>query len=367
MAKIIRLRDRSQIEEEASHWVAYFDGGRVSADKTRQFQLWVTQSPLHEEAFERLSKVWYELDHLGLAKETLCKARHDKQENRTSRAKKVRGKRRRYLAAASLALLFSMGIFTQEEYWPHTAVLGVSDDGPVFSTRIGEHRQLTLPDGSTVQLNTATEIEVGYDDGTRLVRLLRGETFFEVQSRDPRPFIVRAGTGEVRAVGTAFSVYLAKDRVEVVVAEGQVAIVPNIGTPQPVSQSEPLEQPSNTRPVAAVRAGQSALYNEEAAAIEDLGAEQIRRMLAWREGMLAFQGETLEEVVREVSRYTPTAIRIGDPAIGKLRIGGYFQTGETEDLLLALERGLGINATRLPSGEIYLSRVASRPKAPSQN
>lgn len=71
---------------------------------------------------------------------------------------------------------------------------------------VGEMPVVTLEDGSVVQLNAASAIAVEFTEKRRVIRLLRGEAFFQVAHGADRPFTVMAGTTSVTALGTAFDV-----------------------------------------------------------------------------------------------------------------------------------------------------------------
>src|SRR5690606_15341012 len=75
----------------------------------------------------------------------------------------------------------------------------------VFTTLHGEQRTWRLPDGSTLQMNTDSELAVRYGAGLREVEIRRGQAYFDVAA-DPRPFRVRAGTTLIEDIGTAFDV-----------------------------------------------------------------------------------------------------------------------------------------------------------------
>ena len=94
-----------------------------------------------------------------------------------------------------------------------------------FQTAIGEQAAVALPDGSSFDLNTNSRIWVDYSQRQRVIRLERGEAYFKVAHDTHRPFWVRAGDYWVRAVGTAFNVYLRPTGVEVTVSEGTVKVV----------------------------------------------------------------------------------------------------------------------------------------------
>ena len=109
-----------------------------------------------------------------------------------------------------------------------------------FQTAIGEFRQVGLNDGSTIDLNTDTAIDVDLSRGGRIVELHRGEAFFDVAPDPNRPFVVRTATGEVTVLGTKFNVSINNGETLVTVLEGhvQVAAAPDAINQQGSSTAE---------------------------------------------------------------------------------------------------------------------------------
>jgi transmembrane sensor len=247
----------------------------------------------------------------------------------TARAGASRGEASRFKSlftsrlAASVAILAAVGIGGMGAWY---AVERSAVD--VYSTHVGEFHRVSLSDGSTVALNTDTEVRVRYRNKTRHVELVRGEALFEVAKNPERPFDVEAGDTTVRAVGTAFSVRLhdedRDEQVDVVVSEGRVAINP------------PSKQTYAAGSVATVRNGRV-----RATTIE---AEDITGKLAWTTGRLVFQGEKLSDVVDEINRYNPRKLLVADPDIAGLRIGGTFQATDPDGFARALDRTFGIKS-----------------------
>src|SRR5205814_1675147 len=86
----------------------------------------------------------------------------------------------------------------------------------------GEQRTIQLADGSTVELNARSKVHVHLTDQRRDVTLIEGQALFRVAKDSRRPFVVRAGDAEVRAVGTEFDVYKKQSETVVTVVEGRV-------------------------------------------------------------------------------------------------------------------------------------------------
>jgi transmembrane sensor len=178
----------------------------------------------------------------------------------------------------------------------------------------------------------------------RRVLLAHGEAFFEVEPSDDRPFVVATEFGYVRVTGTAFLVRLEDTGLEVVVKEGRVEL-----------HEQGVDNSGGTL-VADLEAGEVAIVDQSGSAlIDEIGPEKMVRKLGWRDGMLMFDGESLDEVVREVSRYTSVNIVIETPALREQRIGGYFKVGEVEDLLGTLESDFDIEVHRVDDNNIRLA------------
>ena len=207
-------------------------------------------------------------------------------------------------------------------------------------------------------LNTNSRAKVAYSPERRTVRLLNGEAYFTVTPGAERPFIVYAGNGMVRAVGTAFSVNIKPEGVEVTVTEGSVEL--NALGDYPAKNPTPADNSivdENIDRAAILKAGQSATVAQTIQQVETIEQEQMDMKLSWQEGLLRFSGDSLEEVVAEVSRYTSLSIEIRDPKLHDLRIGGIFKVGEIEKMFEALEAGFGIRAERVNENLVVLSSV----------
>jgi len=202
---------------------------------------------------------------------------------------------------------------------------------------------VALPDGSSFDLNTNSRVEVDYSQRTRVIRLERGEAYFKVAHDTHRPFWVHAGDRWVRAVGTAFNVYLRPTGVEVTVSEGTVNVV------NAAADESPPSDASYTKSAASVTAGEQADAHGRADVIHALDKTQLSRLLAWRKSSLYFQDEPLGDVVDELMRYTTLKIEIADDSLRQLPVGGTFQTSPegAEALLRMLQDGFGTKIRRI--------------------
>src|SRR5450631_3166237 len=223
-------RTHPAIIAEASAWFIEFRAGDVNGDARARFIEWLRRSPEHIHAYLEISGVWAELptsdpegkiDIVAL----LARARGEpdvialsadgRRSASVPSAVKPRTVWRLRRAVAALAAVVLLAVVT-----------AVFLDGSIlsgsYSTGIDEQRTVQLLDGSTVELNARSTIQVRLTEHQRDVTLLEGQALFRVAKDKQRPFVVRAGDAQIRAVGTEFDVYKKQTATVVTVVEGRV-------------------------------------------------------------------------------------------------------------------------------------------------
>jgi transmembrane sensor len=212
-----------------------------------------------------------------------------------------------------------------------------------YGTGLGEVRRVPLSDGSVVALNTQSAVDIAMRPTVREVALARGEAWFKVAHDNKRPFIVSAGGIRVRAVGTAFSVRRRDDGVLVQVTEGVVETW-TIG-----EENRRVE----------IKAGSRAYVAEYEAPQSFPAAADIERSLAWREGQIVLQGQTLDEAAAQFNRYNAKKLLITDPHLAAEKLVGQFRATDPTTFAGAVATTLG--ATVDEEGDtIRLSRSVPR-------
>jgi transmembrane sensor len=234
----------------------------------------------------------------------------------------------------------------------------------MYSTAVGGMRELTLPDQSTVTLNTNTCIGVAYAPSMRTIVLPYGEaTFHVVHDPERRPFFVRAGTSrKFEAVGTDFNVrVLSPDHVELTVADGAVRVLYSNDS-LPETPAEARLRANWTLDDTTVGPLHTALVEPGMQFVRKLDVSDLHTLLAWQQGLLFFDGTTLENVLAEVDRYTTTQFVLADDQLRNIRIGGRFRTGDVEGLLASLRTEFMIGSRRDAQGRVVLSALGSSPR-----
>lgn len=344
--KVVPLPSSEEIKAEAAAWLTVLGRQDIAESDRRQFARWLGASDRHRAAFEELSAFW---DELEILKELDDIA--ESMEDEPPQPRPFFQRRSVMAVAASLAIFIAVGgIFYANQQ-------SRLDQRDTFATAVGEQRTIKLVDGSRIQLNTGSRVEVAYTSSERVVRLTAGEAYFDVERNPRRPFSVRAADGIVKAVGTAFTVRLRdNDAIEVTVEEGRVAIASV--SPRLTGDRESTGDDAARPPMVQLTAGQSAIFDERVDKIEHMEVPELNRKLSWRQGMLAYSGERLADVVADISRYTDVVIEISDPALGEKPVAGYFRVGEVEALLDSLELSFGLEVERVNDRLVRLSEAS---------
>jgi transmembrane sensor len=298
-----------------------------AADDWNAAYAWVAENPAHGFAFAKAEAGWELAERLN----ELPASQNDVPELQTvipqAEARPLIGRRRLLVGLATAAA--AIGVAS-------TVALRLFDTVDHYRTALGETRTVRLADGSLIHLNTNSSVEVALRDDIRSIKLLRGEARFDVAHDAKRPFIVNADGTLVRAVGTMFNVRLRTDVTELTVIEGIVAVR------------------NGDSAVRRIESGRSAAVRSGSIAVTHLEPAKIKQRIAWQDGMVEFEGDTLAQAVEEFNRYRATPLVIGDPEIASLRVGGAFRLDRSQDFVDALESGFAIRAVPGSDNSIIL-------------
>lgn len=338
---IVDFPDLQALEAEAAALIARLDQGDMAAEEIAEVRGWMAKSPQHRASLERMAAIWGASDILGGLRDYPP----------VEAVPEPKGVNRRYagIAAAFLFLAIGAGLYTTLSTTPK-AYQGA------YETARGEQREMSLPDGSNLILNTNSSIEINYSKSGREISLARGEAFFEVSKDAARPFRVSAGDGVVEATGTAFSVRLSEAKeIEVTVAEGTVALSAFSFEPEIHDEHSDARVATETEFIELV-ANQRAVFAQRVESLESVEDAALDRALSWRRGVLIFAGDPLNEVVDEITRYADVEIVIADPSLMERPVGGYFRIGEVDAMLRSLEAGFGVRVEREDEKKIILRK-----------
>lgn len=365
----IPFPDHKEIARKAAEWLAALDRG-LDEQEEQALHTWLEQRHEHAEALVKYASMWDLFDVLNPIADILpienyadeTRIQHAvstvvaKQQTGAEQAdqgianmadnKTIR--QYNYAIASSVVLmavlLSSWLVFLKQPDVPPIVAQH-------YKTKVGEQSSVSLADGSQLKLNTNSHISVLYSDQQRKVELLQGEVYFDVAKNPQRPFVVHTAYDQVTAIGTAFNIKLNNGSgTEVVVTEGKVKI--DSLRPALDGKTNTSQQAKNYAPVYLSQGEKVLIHQHEAQVSYE---QNLDSALAWRDGMLIFEGQTLNYVINEIGRYTPLSFKIVDKEIESIPVGGFFRTGDLEQLLGVLEQNFGIHHQR-KGNQIMLSR-----------
>jgi transmembrane sensor len=204
-------------------------------------------------------------------------------------------------------------------------------------TSVGETRSVALDDGSRLVLDSDSAVAVDFDAGARQLRVLRGAAWFDVQPDPARPFRVEADGVTATALGTAYAVDIRSGVTDVAVNHGVVEVA-RAGSV-----------------VAKLLAGQRIRMEGPAPAVESSDAQTEARY-AFRDGLLAFDGERLDAALSRIDRYLDQRVILLNGTDAGAPVTAVFPIGDAELALEALARSHHLRVRRWP-GLILIDRA----------
>ena len=310
---------QTRVRDDAAAWFVRLQEPAVSADEQQRFDVWLNEHPQHRDEFQLLQGLWSAADLLQAPR---LKALIDTPPSRRERRPLLR-----YAVAASvLAVAVGLGLFSGLN---HPA--GYSAE---FATALGEHKHVALPDGSVIDLNSRSRLQVRYEKDRRMIELTEGEAMFSVQHDSARPFVVEAGSGKVTVTGTRFDVRRDVTQTRVAVEQGTVKVQ---GRQAPDNEFISLTAGLGT-------------YVDAQGKVAAVYAVNPAELTAWRGGKLVFNNASLSEVAAEVSRYRQKPLTVANPTVANLRLTSVFKSDNTDALLKALPSILPVAVRTLADG-----------------
>lgn len=284
-----------------------------SADDLAALTRWIGEDTARRNLVRGLARVW---SGVGQPEEApVAPTPQAANDDTFDTALSARRGRSSGLIAASVALILMVGAALLLSA-PRQAV-----EEKRFATAIGEHKQVTLSDGTQVLLDAASSLSVEYDDDARVVRLAGGQAYFDVAHDPDRPFHVEVDGTDVRALGTEFNVALDGRSASVSLVDGSVLV-----SDLSVSKSLfGLIERDRREPIVTLRPGESF-------ARDSGGTAQVRRfdpatVSAWRDGRIVFEDLPLPRAVAIVNRYSRRPVTL-DPGLPATPMTGVFDAGD---------------------------------------
>lgn len=333
----------SEIRNQAAAWLVERDEGWDPSRET-EFNAWKSEDIRHELALRDLDATWNRLKRLRhLIDDPMLRPDPDM----LSTGFQKRRRRRTLLALASsfaAAIVVALGIWGAFDHWVGKETEATFVD--TYSTHNNDYKQITLQDGSVMEMNANTQARINFSEEQRQIILLSGEAHFKVEKDKSRPFLVYACSVTVKAIGTEFNVQFDQDEIHVLVTEGRVSVIP-----LPDEPSKTVDE-NFAWTVPELVAGDLATISKQGGHLvplmSKLEPEEKEEILAWKGPRLFFDATPLNEAVRQFNKHNSLQVKIEDDELQNLSIGGSFLVEDVEAFvrLLALDNSITVERTR---------------------
>lgn len=334
--------------EQAAEWLLTLQSEDLTPPQRAELVEWLCESPEHVAALFRICKVQRDLARFGKWRQIAplsraAPSRIMRLVPRRSVSPSLTG--RHWGRAAALAASVVIACLAG---WLGVARLSHQE----FSTQAGERREITLADGSVMDLSPDTDVAVRYRAHQRLLTLEHGNAIFHVAKDRSRPFIVAAARTRVRAVGTIFRVERTVGRVCVAVVEGVVAV-----------SEEPRfwhHGPGPAQPLPLL----SLAANEQVS----INVSGIISPVRWTHAVaaggksanrLTFEDQTVADVAQRFNSSNRMQIEISDPSLAARRISGTFPTDDPQSFVAFLQVAADVQVSQRDSTHILLGPASS--------
>jgi transmembrane sensor len=295
--------------EAAATWYVQLNDGAASEARTQAWQAWMQSSPEHAAAWARVEKLQQQWAMMPQQAALSCLGA-------------AQAQRRDVLKMLGMLVAVGGCSWFAVEQVPYRSMLAQQRTG------IRERRSLRLDDGSQLELNADTALDIHFDSKQRLIQLLRGEIIVQT-AKDPaqRPFMVQTAQGRVRALGTRFSVRQLPEQTRVGVMQAAVEVSPQ----------------RHANHALRLEAGQQVTFDfDRVGSARPLPAGST----AWVQGMLSVDDWRLGDFIEELGRYRPGVLHCAAEVHG-LKISGAFRIDDTDTVLENLGKSLPVKVRYL--------------------
>jgi transmembrane sensor len=341
----VRRTPPEQATLEAAEWIVQLRGDALSPKDRERFADWLRASPAHIREFLAASELWEvtaQVDpdrklssdpaalaatvaRLPVAAQAAAPPPLAAAPDAAPAAAVRRPWRGTMAAMAAGAAVIAVG-------W--LGLRGPADASRMLETAVGEQRSVALSDGSIVELNTNSAVQVALTAQERHVYMRKGEVYFDVAKDPGRPFFVHVGEILIRVVGTRFNVQQRDDISTVTVLEGKVTVdraVPAQDAPVVANGNAARAGTAPTAGVVVLQPGQQARFGGE----PEVAPRRVDtgNVIAWTDRRLVFDDAKLDDILDEFNRYNAPRLVVADPELAALRLTGVFRSNDPDSLL----------------------------------
>lgn len=297
----------SQVAEQAVHWLLEMQQGTLNPRQQAAWQQWLNAHSEHQRAWEQIQSVNQRLRGVP------SPLAHAALNAPTSPSRRQALKLLLIVGAGSAA---AWSLRQQHILPPLTAD---------YRSPVGQRRTVQLADGSQLQLNTGSAVDVHFDGQQRLVRLLEGEILLTARASQA-PLHVLTGQGLLSSQAARLTVRQFNDHTQLAVLAGQVEVMPNRYNGLALR----------------VDAAQQVNFTRKG---WDTPRPTDANSGAWADGMLVTAHMRLEDFLNELGRYRRGQLHC-DPHVANLLLSGSYPLDDSERILDLLEISLPVKVRR---------------------
>ncbi len=356
-----QISAKDDIEQNAMQWLLRLQSPELTDAEEQAFFAWLEISAEHQQAYIDAEAYWQQLgslkDYPVSNNEALANSAgvdHESVDQESINSPLATVTAITELKSAGLSPELKQGHESRQEsrrWYPHAIAasvillagwllfqfsVGLGHGSETYRSGIGEQRQINLSDGSSVILNTNSQIRVEAMSPSkpRLVYLDFGEVLFSVKSDPDWPFTVNTKNGAVRVLGTQFSVRADSTDTVVTVVEGKVALADSLIDNSATAPFNPYTTLIADQQLSIAQAAQGVSPDKVDA----------KSLTFWKEGRLVYNGVVLSQVVKDLSRYFDGEIILGDGVLGTKKVVAVIELQDKISTMAAIESAFNVVA-----------------------
>ncbi|WP_047533483.1 FecR family protein [Methylotenera sp. N17] len=321
-----QAQQKKTLRETAISWFLRMQQVDYDHPDRGQFEAWLMMSPIHQIAYEEVAKTWEVFD----STEDL-KSLDAAMEQKTFLDKKKRSNKITQsigsLLAITLIAFASLFAYRSWQAQPIMEVVKVAD--------IGQIKNEVLDDGTKLNLNANSELEITYFRDRRVAKLKRGEVIFDVARDESRPFIVDSGYGRITVLGTKFAVNRLQKLIRVSVDHGKVQVDAldttgaSLSAPLVITNGQVAEVHQNHPPTRTNQLASDAF--------------------SFTDGIITFDKAGLEEIAETLSRYRQPQVSVQMPLTSDAEITAVINKQDVEKFIANLPNMASVGIEKSPN------------------
>lgn len=306
------------LAEQAAHWIVRLtdDDAAERARAREAFDAWKNADPRHAAAAKGMER------YIGQVRSVRAGAAGSSRPARAGLDAALAGERKRrrvkHIAVAALAACFiSAPAWLALRAWPPGYLMAD------LHTAAGQWETHTLVDGTRITLDSASAVNLRYDEQRRTVELVQGEILVDVAKDAVRPFLVETAHGSIRALGTRFTVDRRSDATVLSMIESRVSV------------QTAKQRTADNGEARQVVAGQRVRITTDAVSPAD--AIDVRSLAdAWQNRQIVVSDQPLAEVLDELARHRSGHIHYDLAQIADIRVSAVLPLDDTDRALKLL-------------------------------